>query len=102
MAGTGRIQHAQADEAAVERFVAGATAGDQGDLALDRAAGPEDDEVGGVDADDVPAGAAEAGQAFRDEIGDVVEELLHGITISFEVGGVGVRRPRPAPAARAR
>ena len=53
VAGTGRVEHAEADEAAVQRFVAGAAAGDQGDLARDRTAGPEDDEhVGGVDPDE--------------------------------------------------
>ena len=77
VAGTGRVEHAQPDEAAVERLVARAAAGQQGDLAPLRAAGAKDDVVGGVDPDEVGVSAAEAREALGDDVLDVVDELLH-------------------------
>jgi hypothetical protein len=49
LAGAGSVQHAEADEAAVQGLVAGAAAGDQPDLAGSRPAGPGDDLVLDVD-----------------------------------------------------
>ena len=43
---SGRIEHAQTDEPAMERFVAGAATGHEGDLAGFRATGPQHQQVG--------------------------------------------------------
>ena len=64
------------DEAAVERLVARAAAGDQRDLAALRSAGAQDEVLGGVDLDDVGVGLGQAGQALGDDVVDVVVELL--------------------------
>src|SRR5438034_84779 len=77
VAGAGGIEHAQADESAMERLVARATTRNQGDLATSRAAGSQDDVVGRVDLDDVRVRLRQAGQALRDDVLHAVEELLH-------------------------
>ena len=55
---TGRVEHADSDEAAVERLVPRAAAGDQRDLALDRGVLAQHDLVLGVDANEVGVGCA--------------------------------------------
>ena len=49
------------------------------DLALLRAAGAQDEVLGGVDLDEVGVRRLEAGEALRDEVLDVVDELLHRV-----------------------
>ena len=65
------------DEAAVQRLVARAAAGDQGDLALARRVGADDDLRVGVDAEDVAVRGGEAGERLPDDVLGVVEELAH-------------------------
>src|SRR5258706_46450 len=64
LAGAGGIQHAPADEAGMQRLMAGAAAGDQGDLSAPRAAGPGDEDGAIVQSDDVGMGRGEAAQAL--------------------------------------
>ena len=106
MARAGRVEHAQADEPAVERLVAGAAARHQGDLALDRAARPQHDDLVEIDLQDVGVGPAKAGQALGDEVRNVVDELLHAagrvgghrITpLLFGEMGAGFKRRRGPP-----
>jgi len=63
----------------VERLVAGAAAGDEGDLAGLRAAGPQDELLDGLDRDEVRVGRPEAGQALGHDVIDGVDELLHRV-----------------------
>ena len=77
VAGTGSVQHAHSHEAAVERLVARAAAGQQGDLAPTGCVLAKDDVVGGVDADEVGVSEAEALEALGDHVLDGVDELLH-------------------------
>ena len=46
-------------------------------LPAHRAAGTQDEVLGGVDLDDVRVGLGQAGQALGDDVLDVVDELLH-------------------------
>ena len=73
VAGRRRVEHAEPDEPAVERLVAGAAAGDQRDLAALRSAGAQDEVLGGVDLDDVGVGLGQPGEALGDDVVDVVD-----------------------------
>ena len=77
VAGRGRVEHPESDEAAMERLVARAAARDQGDLAPLRPAGAEDEQVGASIFTRSGWARPEAGQALGDEVLDVVDELLH-------------------------
>ena len=88
VAGARRVEHAEADEAAVHRLVARAAAGNEPDLALLRGVLPDDDIVRGVDADEIRMGCLEAGQALRDEVVDIVDELLHRVAGSVRRHGM--------------
>src|SRR5919198_626708 len=75
--GTGRVEHAHADEAAVHRLVPRPAAGDHPDLALPRRVGAVDHERVVVDADQVAVGPLHAFERLADEVVDAVDELLH-------------------------
>src|SRR5690606_11814917 len=77
LAGAGGVEHAVADEAAVQRFVAGAAAGDQADLAGGGAAGSDDVAVLGVDGQR-GVGGGDPGQRVGEYVVGGVDELLHG------------------------
>ena len=78
LARAGGVEHALADEAAVQRLVTGAPAGDERDLALDRRVLAQDELVLEVDPDEVGVRRAEAGERLLDDVFRVVEELLDG------------------------
>ena len=70
------VQHPQADEAAVEWLVAGATARHEANLAALWATGAENDPVGGIDLHHVGMRRAETGQTLRHQVLDAIDELL--------------------------
>src|SRR5450759_3892951 len=74
----GRIQHAEPDEAAVHRLVAGATAGDDAHLAGARRV-LADDDVRFLDADQVGVRRGHTGERFVDLALRGVDELLHAL-----------------------
>ena len=74
--GSGSIEHAGPHEAAVERLVAGAAAGDERDLAALRPAATQHQVLGGIDPDNIWVGLGQAGQALGDDVVKVVVELL--------------------------
>ena len=81
LAGTGRVEHAEPDEAAVQRLVAGAAAGDQADLAGRGTAGAGDDLVLDVDRERRVRGG-DAPQGIHHDVVGGVDELLHAETSS--------------------
>ena len=101
VAGARGVEHAQADEAAVERLMAGAAARDQRDLALDRATGPQDDEVGGVDLTTSALARPRPARLSGTRFATSLRSFFIGGRISFVGGVTGLRRPR-RPAARCR
>jgi hypothetical protein len=62
----------------MERLMARAAAGDEGDLAAPRAAGPGDEDGALVQSDDVGMGRGEATQALGQQRLGRVHEFLHG------------------------
>ena len=72
-----RIEHADADEAAVERLVPGSTARDQRDLSLDRRVHPHQDLIRDVVAEQVGNGGGEPGERFFDDLVRLVDDLPH-------------------------
>src|SRR6185503_13332336 len=66
--GTRGVEHAKADESAVQRLVAATAAGHQRHLALDRTAGPEDDLVLRVDGHQIPVRSFQPGQRLGDDV----------------------------------
>ncbi len=76
LARAGRVQHAETDEPAVERFVAGAAARDDSDLAAARRIAPIDDLVLMVDVE-FRMRCLDAQERLGDDILRVVDELLH-------------------------
>ena len=78
LARAGGVEHAEADEPAVQRLVARAAAGDQPDLARHRRVAPVDDLVLVVDAQ-LRVGGGDAAQCLGDDVGRIVDELLHGV-----------------------
>src|SRR6266581_434308 len=76
-AGTGGVEHAEPDEAAVHGLVAGATAADQADLAGPRRIGPVDHGRVEVHRDHVAVRQRQAFERFGYEVVDGVDELFH-------------------------
>src|SRR5690606_36929118 len=73
----GGVEHADADEAGVERLMAAAPAGDEPDLPGDGAAGPGDEDRVLAGGEDVGVRGHEAGDGLGDDVTWVVDELLH-------------------------
>ena len=67
LARAGRVEHAGADEPAVQRLVARPAAGDQADLAGHRGVGADDDLVGEVDPQ-LRVGRGDPGQRLADHV----------------------------------
>jgi hypothetical protein len=76
-----RVEHAGADESAVQRLVTGAAAGDEPDLAGLRRVHPYHDLVGDIDTQ-VGVGRGDSGERLPDNILGSVDELLHDATPS--------------------
>ena len=84
LSGAGGVEHAEADEAAVQRLVAGAAAGDQPDLAGDRRVGSVDDLVLVVDPQ-LRVGGRDAAQRIGHDVGGIVDQLLHDVVSSLDL-----------------
>src|SRR5262245_19111240 len=78
MARARRIEHAVADESAVQRFVARAAARDQRDLARRRGFAPHERGFA-IQLDQVRMRGSESRKAFGQEIVDAIDEFLHGL-----------------------
>src|SRR5215208_5746478 len=76
-ASAGGVEHPRADVAAVGGLVAGAAAGDEGDLALDRRVRANNDVVLGDDPNEPGMGKAHAAQHVVDDPLGCVDDLLH-------------------------
>src|SRR5438552_9413734 len=76
LARAGRVQHAEADESAMEWFMAGAAAGNDPDLAAARPVAAIDDLVLMVDVE-VRMRCLDAQERLCDNILRIVDELLH-------------------------
>ena len=77
LAGACGVEHAEADEAAVHRFVARAAARHQTDLARHGRVFAEDHPIGVVHPQSVGVGGRKAQKRFLDDIGGVIDQLLH-------------------------
>ena len=77
LARAGRVEHALADEAAVQRLVARAAARDQRDLALDRRIRPDQDLIRDVIPEDVRNGGSEPGERLFDHLVRLVDDFPH-------------------------
>src|SRR5918997_5419852 len=73
----GGVEHAGADVAAVGGLVAGAAAGDEGDLALHGGVGPEDDAVFGEQPEHAAVGELHTPEHLLDYPLRGIDELLH-------------------------
>ncbi len=73
---TGGVEHADPDEAAVQRLVPAPSARDQGDLAADRGSLADDDLILEIDGQEIGVRGLEPGERLGDEVVRVVEELL--------------------------
>jgi len=78
---TGRVEHAEPDEAPVERLVSRAAAGDDADLVRDRCVGPDDQLVLEVDAHQPGMGGGDAGECLGDHV-------LGSLTIFLTAGAL--------------
>ena len=90
LARAGGVEHAETDEAAVQRLVPGPAAGDQPDLAGDRGGRPVDDLVVVVDPQ-ARVGGGDAEQRLVDDVCRVVDQLLHDVPPWSDRGGSGGR-----------
>src|SRR4029079_10386495 len=83
----GGVQHAEADESAVQRLMAGAAAGDDPDLATPRSVTSGDDLVLVVDVQ-VRVCRLDAEQGVSDDVFRIVDELLHWWFLSSSIWSV--------------
>ena len=96
LAGAGRVEHAVADEAGVQRLVAGTATRDQRDLAGFQRA-PADELVCGAERHDVGMRRRETVERFGEHGVDVVDQLFHAVSSGngLSAGGFkGCHRPR--------
>ena len=78
-AGAGRVEHARADEAAVQGLVPRAAARDEPDLAGDGRVGADDQLLVEVDPHEAGVRACDARERLGHDVLGIVHELLHGL-----------------------